>query len=213
MRHLALPILLLALITSNTWAQSPDIVVEALLPNTAVMQIGGTRLTLRAGQSHSGVTLISADSRQAVVEVHGQRQTLKLHQRVSGSYFAPDSRKVDIPRDARMQYRTLATINGRSTQVLVDTGANVVAMNAGHATALGVDYRSGQPSRMETAGNTIDAWTVSLQSVDVGGIRVENVRASVTEGNFPTTILLGMTYLQHVEMQEIKGVLSLTRSW
>jgi aspartyl protease family protein len=39
------------------------------------------------------------------------------------------------------------------------------------------------------------------------------VRASVVEGNFPGTILLGMTYLQHVEIQESNGVLSLSKAW
>ena len=35
-----------------------------------------------------------------------------------------------IVRDARNQYRTTAAINGRPVQVLVDTGANVVALSA-----------------------------------------------------------------------------------
>lgn len=194
-------------------ARAASLVVEALLPNTAVITIDGTRKTLKAGQNHAGVTLVSADSQAAVVEVNGERQTLKLHQRITGAYRAPRSRRVDIPRNASLQYRTAATINGRSTQVLVDTGANVVAMNARHAAVLGVDFRAGQRARLETAGNVINAWTVTLESIDVGGIRVDNVRATVTEGSFPSVILLGMTYLEHVELQERNGVLSLSRAW
>ena len=59
---------------------------------------------------------------------------------------------------------------------------------------------------------TIDK-AVTLRSVSVGGIRVENVQATVLEGDFPSTILLGMTYLQHVDMEENNGVLSLSRDW
>ena len=112
-----------------------------------------------------------------------------------------------------LQYQTSATINGRTVQVLVDTGANVVALNSGHARSLGVDYTAGAPGQVETASGSINAWIVTLRSIDVGGIRVENVQASVVEGDFPTTILLGMTYLRHVKMQEADGVLSLSRAW
>jgi len=213
LKRTASKLLLGLLLAVGMPALATTLVVEALLPNTAVITIDGARKTLKAGQSHAGVTLVSADAKAAVVEVNGVRQTLGLHQRITGAYREPSSRRVDIPRNARMQYRTTATINGRSTQVLVDTGANVVAMNANHAAALGVDFRAGQPSRLETASNVIDAWTVTLQSIDVGGIRVDNVRATVTEGSFPSTILLGMTYLEHVEMRESNGVLSLSRAW
>ena len=52
-----------------------------------------------------------------------------------------------------------------------------------------------------------------LDSVDVGGIRVDGVRASVIEGEHPRAILLGMTYLKHVEMREKNGVLQLSRDY
>jgi aryl-phospho-beta-D-glucosidase BglC (GH1 family) len=68
-------------------------------------------------------------------------------------------------------------------------------------------------SKLETASSIIDAWMVNLQSVELGGIRVENVRATVAEGDYPSTILLGMSFLQHVEMRERDGVLSLSRAW
>jgi aspartyl protease family protein len=66
---------------------------------------------------------------------------------------------------------------------------------------------------VETAGGILQAWQVTLRSVDVGGIRVDGVQASVVEGDFPADVLLGMTFLRHVEMQETNGVLSLSRSW
>ncbi len=194
-------------------ARAADLVVEALLPNTAVIRINGSRQTLRAGQTFDGVTLVSADANAAVVEVGGKRQTLKLNQLVTTKFQQSEKQQVDIPRDAALQYRTGATINGRRTEVIVDTGANVVAMNAGHARALGVDISEGSPARMETASGQVPAHAVQLLSVDVGGIRVDNVAAIVAEGEFPRTVLLGMTYLRHVEMQEANGVLSISRDW
>ena len=78
----------------------------------------------------------------------------------------------------------------------MDTGANVVAMNSSHAQALGVDYTAGCPrgSKPPVARSMpgLSPWSRS----DVGGIRVDNVQATVVEGDFPATVLLGMTYLQ-----------------
>lgn len=213
MARISLILACIVTLSGSVSALATSVMVEALLPNTAVITIDGTRKTLRAGQSYHGVTLISANAKAAVVEVDGERQTLGLHQRVNATFKPPEQRRVDIPRNSLLQYRTTATINGRNMSVIVDTGANVVALNEGQAKTLGVDYLAGQPARMETASGHANAWMVKLQSVDVGGIRVDNVEALVAEGDFPSTILLGVTYLRHVEIQEVNGVLSLTREW
>ncbi len=194
-------------------AQPTSVVVEALLPNTAVVQINGARKTLRAGQAQAGVKLIQADSRSAVIEIDGRRQTVKLHDRISGSYAAPKVQKVDIPRTDNMQYLTTASINGFQVRVLVDTGANIILLNSSHARAAGIDYKAGMPSTVTTASEVVSAWFVKLPYVDVGGIRVDNINATVTEGGFPDTPLLGMTFLKHVNMSESNGILTLSRDW
>jgi len=201
------------LLPSAAWAQAASVTVEALLPNTAVLMINGQRKTLKAGASFEGVKLLSADATAAVLEINGERQRLGLNRNITTNYAAPERRQLDIPRNERMQYITTALVNGRSIQVMVDTGANVVAMNDRQALALGIDYKAGVPSKLETASSVVDAWMVNLQSVELGGIRVENVRATVSEGDYPSTILLGMSFLQHVEMRERDGVLSLSRAW
>ena len=197
----------------NAAPAAPRIEVEALFPEAAVVKVDGQRKMLRVGEAFRGVTLLAAGSASATLEVAGQQQVHGLTRSVGSSYQAPEKQVVKIPRDARMQYQTTALINGRSMPVLVDTGANVLAMNTLHARALGVPVEEGQPSMVETASGRVKARIVNLQSVSVGGIRVDNVRASVVEGEFPATILLGMTYLQHVDIEENNGVLSLSRAW
>jgi len=197
-----------------TWhAYASDVIVEALLPNAAVLKINGNRHTLRAGESVGDVTLVSADAKTAVVDIAGRRESVGISQRISGNFEVPERREVSIPRDALKQYRTIAEINGKRVAVIVDTGANIVAINASQAAALGVDYANGVPTTVETASGTVRAWVVSLATVDVGGIRVDRVQAAVTDSEFPSTILLGMTYLEHVEINESNGVMSLTRDW
>ena len=208
------PLVLLAICLSMAaFGQSVGLQVQALFPNAAVVKINGHQKTLRVGDSHAGVTLLAADSRHGTFEINGEKHILKVSQLITGNYKAPEKRVVTIPRDALLQYRTVATINGRRVAVMVDTGANIVAMSASHAESLGLKYEEGLSTRVETAGGVANAWVLKLDSVDVGGIRVENVDASVVEGGYPSTILLGMSYLKHVEMVETGGVLSLERDW
>jgi len=199
------------LAASVAYAQSPDIVVEALLPNTVVLKIDGQRKTLRAGQSHGVITLLAADPKSATLSINGVEQTVGMSQHISTNYSAPVEQRYTIPRDSRNQYNTTATINGRNVMVMVDTGASSVAISGRQADALGIDYYMGRPIPVETASGLTNGYAVTLQSVNVGGIEVNNVPATVLEGNFPVTILLGMTYLRHVRMEEQNGILSLSR--
>ena len=194
-------------------AQAPSVEVQGLFKGAAVLKVDGQSKMIRVGQSLGGVTLLKANSESATVEFDGERHILGMSQRISSNYQVPNSQVVLIQRDEMLQCNTKASINGRSMRVLVDTGANIVAMNAAHARAIGLDPKVGEPSRVETASGVVEARIVMLRSVDIGGIRVENVRASVMEGGYPATILLGMSYLRHVEIHENGGVLSLSKAY
>lgn len=192
-------------------AQEVDIEVIGLFKGRAMLEINGEQILLSEGQrSDEGVLLLSANSREATIEVGGERLTLDLSSRIAASYAAAEEAQVSIALNDRDQYRTTGSINGRPTSFVVDTGANIVAMNAGHARQLGIDYQDGRQSKAMTAGGPVRSWDVSLAEVEVGGIRVNNVRAAILEGQFPQQILLGMTFLRNVEMRESSGVLVLT---
>jgi len=202
---------LASLLALPTVAQSPDIVVEALLPNTVVLKVNGQRKTLRVGQSYAEITLLAADQQSATISVNGVQQTVGMSQHISTNYTEVSETRFTIPRDARNQYNTNAVINGRTVPVLVDTGASTVAISGVQAQAMGIDYFMGQHTPVETASGRTNGYTVMLRSVSVGGIEVNNVEAIVLDGNFPVTILLGMTYLRHVKMEEQNGILSLSK--
>ncbi len=213
MRGSVLIFALCCLFLSVSTSAAPIIEVEALMTDAAVLKIDGERKMLKAGQSYKGVTLVSAYSRTATLEVDGKQQVVGLSRRIGADFQEPKEQVVSIRRDERLQYNTTIMINGRSMPALVDTGANLVALSSKHAQALSIDYKTGLQSQVETASGMVGAWLITLRSVSLGGIRVENVQATVVDGSFPTTILLGMSYLKHVEMKENNGVLSLSRSW
>lgn len=200
-----------ALLLSANVAIAASVEVQALLGSNAVLRVNGERKMLRPGESLGGVTLVRTTATAAIVRVNGVEQSLDLSRRVGTSYEEPLERVVTIPRNNQNQYLTTAHINGRGTPVIVDTGANIVAMSLNHARTLGIDASQGQPGPVETAGGVMTARFVMLNSVSVGGIRVDNVEATVVESDYPATVLLGMSYLRHVKMLEHNGILSLSR--
>lgn len=190
-----------------------DIVVEALLPGLAVMQVDGRRVTLREGESQAGVLLLSSDAKSALIEIGGQQRRLGVSQRINAQFSAPQERILTIPRNDQMQYLTNAEINNVRLSMLVDTGANIIALNTRDARSVGIADNEGVAATVQTAGAIIPARRVLLKTVVVGGIRVEGVAATVIDGEQPSVALLGMSFLQHVDMQEQGSILTLKARW
>jgi aspartyl protease family protein len=85
---------------------------------------------------------------------------------------------------------------------MVDTGATVVAMSSLQADRLGISYENGRAEAVSTASGLVRGYRVVLDQVKVGGIEQRNVRAVVIEGEHPVMVLLGMTFLSQVRMQD-----------
>ncbi len=205
-----LRILLLFLIVKAPVGIALEVFAQGLFKGAAVLVIDGKRSLLKVGKrSVEGVLLVESNPKQAVVEIDGRRETLTLSRRISSQYNEAAKKELAIRRNDANQFITTATINGVRKQVLVDTGANTVAMSSAHARLIGLDYKRGRPGRVRTASGDVDAFSLNLDTVIVGGIQVNTVMAFVIEGSFPETILLGMTYLNHVNMREQDGILYL----
>lgn len=201
--------LVLLLLTLTLSASAADMVVQGLFKGAVLLNKDGEQKLVRAGATWNGVTVIEADAKQAIVEIDGERQTVTLSRRIAATYKAPLQKTVRVRKNDAQQYITNALINGRATSVLVDTGATTVAMSSDTARSLGIDYEKGTPGRVQTASGVAAAYSIVLNEVSVGEITVHHVRASVVEGAYPETVLLSMSYLRHVEMQEKDGVLML----
>jgi len=201
------------LFTLAAAAPARELVVEALLPGFAVLQVDGRRVTLRAGQQHGDLRLIESDARSALLLIDGERRRVEVSERISSAFTDQERPSVTVRRDDRLQYRTTAEINGVRLPVLVDTGANIVALNSAQAAAVGIRPGEGVQAAVETAGAVVVARRVQLGSVVVGGIRIDAVEATVIDGAQPRTALLGMSFLRHVELEERDGVLTLRGRW
>lgn len=198
---------LLALVVSV--AEAKNVEVKGLFSGRALLVIDGEQKLLKQGKSFLGVTLISADSKKAVVDIDGKRHSLGVSKRISSSYRKADTAEVRLAPGHGGHYVTPARINNLPVSVMVDTGATTVAMSLPQAKALGIDYRNGRLTPISTAAGYSKGYLVFLKSVTIGTVTVENVEALVSVGDFPEIILLGNSYLSRVKMFREKGVLVL----
>ena len=193
-----------------TWS-ADSVVVRGLFQGAALIEINGLRKLVREGQAHpSGARLLSASAREAVVEWQGERHTLTLNRSVGANYRDQAGEPVVLHRNRNNEYRSTIYINGRAADAVVDTGANVVALSSRDARRLGVEYLQGQPTRVATASGTSSGYRITLDKVSLGTITHRHVQAVVIDGDFPHLVLLGMTFLEHVDLEERGSVLTLT---
>lgn len=192
----------------------PPIEIVGLFKNRAVVRADGGEKLMRVGETtRAGVTLVSANAKEAVVRYRDRRYTLNLSNRVASSFEKVEQRQISVPADKRGQYHVGGTINGNYISFLVDTGASVIAISSQQADRLGLDYRSGKKGVVETAQGRVSSFFFTIDEVDIGGLVAHNVEAAVISGSYPTEILLGMSYLREVAVAEENGVLSLTKRY
>ena len=209
--RLILTLLLVNLALSAVNADQTRVKVIALFADKALLQVGEQQKIVRKGETFEGVLLQSASGRGAVVVVDGNEMRLGLNQSIAGNFKKPERSSLKIYPDALGMYFVDGEINGKKTRFLVDTGATYVTLSGNKARQIGIDFRKGSPSQVQTATAVVPSWTVKLDSVSVGGIRMSNIDATVIAGDQPFEVLLGNSFLQHTRMQKAGAVLELNK--
>ncbi|PVV18014.1 MAG: aspartyl protease [gamma proteobacterium symbiont of Ctena orbiculata] len=178
-----------------------------------MVTIDGVRRLLNLDKpSPEGVRLISSNSKEAVIEVEGERRTYPLGGHITTRFSKPDLVTAKVWRNQAGAYTTVGTINGRTVNFMVDTGATAVAMHANQAKRLGISYKlDGKRIIVNTASGTANAYDVTLDRVQVGEITLNNVRGFVIDTNGPARVLLGMSFLNRVKMEDQGAVLLLEK--
>ena len=114
-------------------------------------------------------------------------------------------RVVELRSGSNGHFSARAEVNGRSIDVLVDTGATFVALTAEDAERAGIFVRPSEfTGRSSTANGTARFAPVTLDSVRIGDITVRNVRAGVMEHGLLGTTLLGMSFLGKLSRAEMR---------
>jgi aspartyl protease family protein len=198
-------------------AHAAEVSVIGLFNGKAVIAVDGSKpRTIAAGQSTpEGVKLISASSEAAVIEYDGRRQTLTTGQGTRLAASAPESTggQVVLKAGAGGHFVALGAINGVTVRFVVDTGATSIALSSEEARRLGLNYLQGARIPVTTAAGTTAAYRLTLDTVRVGEITLNNVEAVVLEGRYPNVVLLGMSFLNRTRMMRDGDTLKLVRRY
>ena len=163
---------------------------------------GGAPKTVAAGETFKGVKVVSTQGDQATIEINSKQHTLRVGDApasVGGSGIGASGNRVVLTAGSGGHFFAMGQINGKTTQMVVDTGATSVAISMAEAQRLGLDYKSGQMIPMSTANGVIRGWLIKLSSVRVGDVSVHGVDAVVSSGSMPY-VLLGNSFLTHFQM-------------
>jgi aspartyl protease family protein len=120
-------------------------------------------------------------------------------------------REASIPADAVGQYHAKATIEGQEVEVMVDTGATMVALTAATAERLGVFVDPAAPKvRTRTANGDSLVSPVVLREVSLGSIEMNDVEAVVMPPGAGAANLLGAGFLKRLAgVEQRDGALAL----
>jgi aspartyl protease family protein len=204
---------LLALAVHAIPAYAADVTLVGLIGAKAIVVIdGGPPRTLAQGKkSAEGVLLLGTEKDAATFEIDGKKRTLRMGQAYSA---APAGRQsVTLSADAQGHFISTGSINGGSVRFLVDTGATLVALPASEARRLGINYLKGQRAQVQTANGVATAYRVTLDSVKIGDIEVSSVDAAVSESDGMAMTLLGMSFLNRMEMKRDGPSMTLTKRY
>ena len=145
--------------------------------------IAGFGLLLAFGSAQQQPKTVIADNGEV---------TVRLTQDVSGHYF------------------TRGEINGNAVSFLVDTGATKIAIPEHIANNL--DLKLGRKSQSYTANGVAASYRTRLDTVSVGGITLTNIDASISPGLIGDEILLGMSFLKHLNLEQRDGALTISHN-
>jgi aspartyl protease family protein len=196
-------VLLTLALLSAALAQAQTVGLAGMLGGRALLIVDGAApKAVAAGDAFKGVKVISTQGDVAVIEIGGKQHSLRVGDApamVGGSGEAASGTRVVLSAGSGGHFLAQGQINGKQTQMVVDTGATVVALSATEAQRMGLNYQSGAPVQMSTANGVIPGWRVKLASVRVGDVTVYDVDSVVSSGAMPY-VLLGNSFLSHFQM-------------
>lgn len=208
-------ILAAALALACTLAAAADsVALQGMLGKRALLIVNGAPPKgVAPGESHLGVKVLSTQGDQAVVEIGGQRHTLRVGDAPANVGGAPTSSRgsrIVLAAGSGGHFTTPGSINGKPVNFLVDTGATSIAIGSIEADRIGLNYKSGPMGQSSTANGMVAFWRIKLSSVRIGDVEVYDVDAAVLNASMPY-VLLGNTFLTRFQMKRENDQLVLER--
>ena len=122
------------------------------------------------------------------------------NQNVASLIDAQGVREVVLQRNHEGHYVTNGYINGQPVVFMIDTGASDVSVPSRLAEQLGLS--KGAQVLYQTANGPAVSYATNLDTVSIGDISLEGVRASINPNVRDMDILLGMSFLKNLEFTQ-----------
>ncbi len=173
-----------------SWLVAAGIVVGGLMYFNELRGLAGQALGISAPEDHAAVAEAQVPAATGGARPGG---TVQIRAGELGHYHAE------------------AEVNGRPVEVMVDTGATMVALTYEDAERAGIRLKPSDFTRsVSTANGVTRVAPVVIERICIGDITVRNVAASVSERGRLSTTLLGMSFLSRLERVDMRsGVLVL----
>ncbi|MDR1850393.1 MAG: TIGR02281 family clan AA aspartic protease [Zoogloeaceae bacterium] len=191
-------------------ASAVEVGLAGVMGSKALLVINGSSpRAFAVGEQYNGVKVIEVQPQGVVLEIQGQRRSLRVGQNAASS-AAPgqDGAVARLTADSAGHFFTNGQINGRSVKFVVDTGASSISIGPAEARKLGLDLSRGTQMQLSTANGVTPAVGIKLDTVRVGDITLRNVDAVVGQQDMPF-VLLGMSFLNRTNMQREGDILLL----
>jgi aspartyl protease family protein len=185
-------------------AMAQSVGLSGMLGAKALLIVDGSApKSVAVGETFKGVQVVSTQGDVAVLEIAGKKHSLRVGDAPAsvgaGSAVDAGGNRIVLTAGTNGHFLTQGQINGRSVQLMVDTGASAVSLSTADADRAGLNYKNGQMVGMSTANGVVPAWRLRLNTVRVGDVVVYDVDAVVSAGAMPF-VLLGNSFLSRFQM-------------
>lgn len=115
--------------------------------------------------------------------------------------------EIILERNKYGHYVASGMINQQPVVFMLDTGATDISIPANVARRLGLE--AGRPLTYQTANGPAINYATQLKSVTLGNITLYNLPASINPNVDHDDVLLGMSFLKHLEFTQKGNTLTL----
>ncbi len=124
---------------------------------------------------------------------------------------AQGSIEMVIPLTDHNSYEAFGSINDQQVLLLIDTGANSIAVSQSVAEKAGLIQ--GMPVQISTAGGTNTAYLTKINTLYIGhNIHLQNINALINPNMSNDIVLLGMGALKQLDFKHSNKTLTLIQN-
>ena len=129
------------------------------------------------------------------------------NQDISTQVLDSGQREIVLQSSTHGHYVATGKINQQKVVFLVDTGASFVSVPETVANKVGL--KKGAPITASTANGNVTVYATILDSISIGEIELNNVKADINPHMKGQEILLGMSFLRNLSVTHEDGTLTI----